>query len=437
MQNNNIKLILKELLIDDVKPNHLIDVEWLINYLRQGSKNKAPLFLSLGESWTEAPPILLDNLKKVPRYTHGYQLSMYGLPRLRKAVTNYIQKTQQIPKSLIGSLYETAITWTGTRNSMFDFGRMLSEEYFTNDKQLIITTAPGWDYQGVFEPLGFKTKFISLDKEDKFFPNIQKINENLGAVNQKALVVINAQHNPTSVNWPPYIIERIIDICIEKSFAVLIDDAFFGIHNYKCNPTSSLRILLEKLAQTKKEIPWLAVRSFGKEFAINGWGIGAIIANPVLLDKFVNQYRINHTYNYAGFLQYALSEWINSKDSKQYTDARSKAIEENKDKIKNAFLKYFGYKQSSLYDGDCTNFLMFDIPSIFSTSADGTKLFLKECFEKTGILFSDAWPKPYNTINDLGIQCARMYVSSDSKVFKEMVKRLKEHGFHYNMDSFR
>ncbi|MEK7153658.1 MAG: aminotransferase class I/II-fold pyridoxal phosphate-dependent enzyme, partial [Patescibacteria group bacterium] len=222
---------LKTLLFDTVKPNHLKEVECLMGYIKAGSPCGEPLFLSLGETWEHTPDTLTGFLGETPKYTHGYQLSMYGLPALRTVLGKYVAKDYGLAVPIRqGKEFEIAVTWTGTRNAMYDYGRLLRDQYFGTQPPQIITTAPGWDYPGVFEPLGYKTQYINLPKEKNFTPNIEAFKEViLGSKGQKALLVINAQHNPTSINWSEALVRGIIRLALEHSLAILIDDAHYGV----------------------------------------------------------------------------------------------------------------------------------------------------------------------------------------------------------------
>lgn len=58
---------------------------------------------------------------------------------------------------------------------------------------------------------------------------------------------------------------------------------------------------------------WLATRSLGKECSCNGWALGALIAEPALLDGFVSDVLQEHQYNCGGALQWAMAESLEPK----------------------------------------------------------------------------------------------------------------------------
>ena len=143
---------LRTLLFDTISPNRLEEVAYLQSYISDGCPHGEPLFLSLGETWEHTPKSLTQRLSNTPAYTHGYQLSMYGLPELRKVLNDYLASDHHLPTSAKPDEdFRIATSWTGTRNAMYDYGRLLQEQYFETGPTRIITTAPGWDYPGVLK----------------------------------------------------------------------------------------------------------------------------------------------------------------------------------------------------------------------------------------------------------------------------------------------
>ncbi|HEV7454919.1 MAG TPA: pyridoxal phosphate-dependent aminotransferase [Candidatus Saccharimonadales bacterium] len=431
---------LRTLLFDTVVPNRLQEVAELKRYISDGSPYGEPLFLSLGETWEHTPEALRKSMGKAPLYAHGYQLSMYGLPEFRQLVGKYIEDSHKLAKvATLGVDYEIAASWTGTRNAMYDFGRLLLHEYFDGAGE-VITTAPGWDYPGVFGSLSYKISYVQLEKEKAFHPEITSFEQAVAnPAARKALLVINAQHNPTSVNWPETLVRQLIKLALENSLALLIDDAHYGVCHPDVKPTSSLRILLEELQNYPNyTAPWMAVRSFGKQFGINGWGIGALTAAPKLLDRFVNVYRTQHIYNYGGVMQYALGEWLKSTEPSNFLSARSQEIMDNKQMIQSALIEKFGYPERDIFIGDCTNFILFSIPEHFAEKNDGVKAFLRQCLSY-GIVLTDAWPKPYDTPTDVedNFNCIRLFAGASTKTIQLFLERLEAHGFGYGMQAFQ
>jgi aspartate/methionine/tyrosine aminotransferase len=96
---------------------HLIP-STLIQYYQEAIQpitQHEPVILSIGENWEEPPKFLLEALRNVPSVVHGYQLSMYGLPRLRQALKSFLHQSYQLESHHLQVDYEVAVTSAGTR----------------------------------------------------------------------------------------------------------------------------------------------------------------------------------------------------------------------------------------------------------------------------------------------------------------------------------
>lgn len=433
---------LEHLLRDEVLPNHLPDVEWLLDYLDNDCPHGDPIVLSLGETWSRAPTQLTQLLNAQPQLVHGYQLSMYGLPAFRRTLREYIIRSQRITAQ---TAFEVAVTWSGTRSMMFDYGRLLRTDHTDQRTPVVIATAPGWDYAGVFEPLGFTMRYLQLQPEQSFAPSLEEYDALIEAVSQNpaerlALVVINAQHNPTGVNWSPQVVRRMVRAAIEAEAAILLDDAYYAVHSPKIEPTSALNILLQELAQAsdaQAQQRWLDVRSLGKQFHCNGWALGAVIAHPVTLDRLVNEFRVQHQYNYLGALQQAMSLWLANPASDDFLATLREEYDHKRSVIGALLEQRLNYPRDKFFLGECTSYVLFAIPEVYVAQPDGVRQYLRDCFTHTGVLYSDPWLMPRVGPAQGKLYYARMYLGPELDVLETAIERMARAGLTYDMLSVR
>lgn len=429
--------ILKELLFDDIKPNHLTEVEWLMDYMNMGNQKGELIFLSLGETWKNTPRQLIECLHKAPPSGHGYQLSMYGLPALRQKFKDLLAAEYRLePHWSNDGLYEISVCQNGTRSVMFDFASWLKEKYVQNRKPVLITTGPGWDYCGVFGSFGFETQYLPLEASNGFRPDIHALVKMLESATDDLSVApvfcLNTQHNPTGVNWSPSEVNAILEVLLNRNIPVLLDDAYFAIHEPSVTPTCSLNLLLEKISRGHlKKYPWLMVRSFGKQFSCNGWGIGVVAAAPHILDELVNSYQIRHHYNIGGHNQLAMLAWLNMPESSEYIKTRNIDISSNRRLFINGLVNRLGLDKAKLIEADCTNFQLFPLPNRYIQS--GANAFIKDCLFNAGVLFTDAWPLPYNSgTGFLPLPYARTFLGVDALQIEETIARLENNRIFFN-----
>ncbi len=119
---------LELLLLDRLKPNHLAEVDWLLSYLNDPARaSKFPIFLSLGQAWEKTPSTLIAKMLEIPAFTHGYGLSMYGYPPLRRTLCKYVEEQYGLNPTYHKEyrLYEVAVAQTGTRSCLYNFAAWL------------------------------------------------------------------------------------------------------------------------------------------------------------------------------------------------------------------------------------------------------------------------------------------------------------------------
>lgn len=381
-------------------PDGLADERIVREYVAKGCPAGDPIYLSVGETWTEiAPGLLAEAVKPWPAALNGYLLSQYGLPRLQKVLRKYIPRTHQLPADFeAGRDFEVAVASHGTRTYMFDFGRMLQAKATLFSKTpVVVAPLPGWDYTGVFSNLGFKMQYLPLRRENQFHPHSNDIEQNLKEIDSHpgeylALVVINAQHNPTGVNWSEREVRLLIKLALERNAAILIDDAYYAISDPKVKATSSLKILAEELQALSKEardsVAWLAVRSLGKQFHCNGWGIGVATSSPGCLHQVIIRHLFNRTYTYSGILQNAMATWLESPESDAYLEMKRHDFLDKKETIVHDLETLLHYPKESFYKGDCGSYVLFEIPpyALVNKTAQAEEEFRAALFFKTGVL---------------------------------------------------
>lgn len=415
---------LRAMLDDTVAPNHLPDVTWLRQYLAAGAPAGEPIMLSLGETWDHTPQPLLDALREAPANSHGYQISMYGLPLLRTVLKEYVADTQRLPRS---DAWELAVSWTGTRSAMRDFAIYVAAERARGGRPpgSVLAVAPAWDYAGLTEPLGFDTVYVPFDPANGGSVSPEAVRRTAAGLAPGALslVVINAQHNPTGANWPPDVVAILVETALEHGAAVLVDDAYYGLCPPEAPVTSALEILLGYLDGQRSPVPWLGVRSLGKQFHCNGWALGAVTAEPALLDTLVNDLRPQHTFNYAVQLQWAMARWLGRPSAVAGYLAGERAATAAKRAAVLDRLPEEVRRRSIA--GPSAPYVLFPVP-------DGLKVgdYLRSAVLDCGVLLSDAWPLA--RIGDAGevpdAGYARLYLGPDQELLMAAIDRLAAAG---------
>ncbi|WP_394846242.1 aminotransferase class I/II-fold pyridoxal phosphate-dependent enzyme [Pendulispora brunnea] len=435
---------LESLLEDDVLTSRMPDVGLLTRYLKDGCPHGAPICMSFGETWNQVAPGLVTRVTSEPRHVHGYQLSMYGLPVLRRTVRDYLIEDHGLAGvAETGRDFEVAVTWSGTRSAMFDFGRLLLDRgdvASASRTPVVLAAGPSWDYEGALAPLGYRVRYHALRPETGFRPSLEEVHAVLDRIDANpeerlAMVVINAQHNPTAVNWDADFVSALIRIAMDRKAAILVDDAYFAVHDEGVSATSALRLLLCELATRRDpdaRCRWLAVRSLGKQFHCNGWGLGGMVADPAILDLLVNRYRLHNSLMYGGVHQHAMADWLRAPESRQFLRNQQRLYTEKRRFIGEFMKARLHYPEAAVHLGKTTSYIMFAAPKAYASIPEGLDRFKMDCFRDTGVLFAPAWPWPYAAGTQHHLPYLRMFIGADFDAIRVALRRLADAGFHYD-----
>ncbi|MEV0388995.1 aminotransferase class I/II-fold pyridoxal phosphate-dependent enzyme [Nonomuraea sp. NPDC050643] len=401
-----------------VVPNRLPDTVWLEQFLAKGESREA-ILLGLGERWEGTPSGLLWGLRDVPAFAHGYQLSAYGLPWLRAVLRDYIRDTHRL--SDYDDAFEVAVSWTGTRSVMRDFGQLVRARN-TGRALSAVVVGPAWDYAGVLEPSGFDVRYMDPTASSSWVPTAEMVEEFTQALKAPpTLVVINAQHNPTGLSWEPSAVRALVRLAVEHRAGVLLDDAYYGFLDSAEQPTSALLELLREAGD--EQFAWCAVRSLGKQFNCNGWALGAITAPPSLLDDLVNEMRAAHTYNHGGHLQTAMAHWLSDRAAVEAFLAHERSIYQVRRQKAIDGLVAGGVPDHEIVAGPAGPYLLYPVPANY---ADRGR-YLERCAVETGVFMSDAWPSTRRLEPRSG-RHIRMYLGRSPELISDACMRLAEAG---------
>ncbi|MFE4497125.1 pyridoxal phosphate-dependent aminotransferase [Streptomyces niveus] len=363
--------------------------------------------LSLGETWLGPPPGLVDALRTAPLWSHGYALTPYGWPALRNALRNYITTSHGLTG--LGDDFDVSVSQGSTRSSMPDFARLLDEEAAETRRPsglarlralrprtgagrhpIAVTSSPGWDYAGALGPTGYEMRTYPLVRSRDYQPDITTVTNTLRRARRDTVgalvLVLNSQHNPTGSNWAPSVVREMIGAALDVGAALLVDDAYYGVHDPNAAPTSTLRILLDELrGLAPEERPrWLAVRSLGKQFRCNGWGLGSLTAAPDTLRKLAD--RLTHrTYVTAGPLQHAMAEWIRDPRADAFLAHQNEQYAHRRATVAKLLEDELGYPPHAYYAGQCAAYMLMRVPRWVPATDDYRSLVLR----RTGVLLGE------------------------------------------------
>jgi aspartate/methionine/tyrosine aminotransferase len=393
----------------------------LKNYIERGCTHGPPIPLALGENWRGAPAGLIELLSAAPAYCDGYLLAPSGLPDLQLAIVDWLSEEYDVPLGSTSLLIGASPT--GTRSLMHAFGAWLASECWHGDQIHLTSFTPSWDYRGVFTPLRFIDNPITLSPDNGFAPDLARIEAAIGSVPRSArqLVVLNPQHNPTAVNWPAETLSSIIQLASDAGAALLIDDAYYGLTDSGTIPSSALNALLETRV-AESSLPFMLVRSLGKQFSCNGWSVGAYLGDEQSVLGLQRQLAAR-SLNVGGRMQWALSRWIGSAPAAADVSARRDSQSRTR-RLATDILPTLNLEPEDIIAGDATPFVVFRVPPAFRGEARPTASFLAAAAER-GVNFSPLLPSATGLGMEQGDNWVRMYLGLGPEAVAGAIERLE------------
>ncbi|MGA8116296.1 MAG: pyridoxal phosphate-dependent aminotransferase [Actinocatenispora sp.] len=405
-----------------------------------------PIPLSIGDpGFTgSAPPAgLRDLLAEAPQHTHGYQYTGWGLPEARQLIAQHLVDEQHLAEHATPSDdFDIALTSHGTRAVMRDFGRwLLTQHPGERRAPVALCATPGWDYAGPLESAGYQMRHWPLRVEHGWWPHLDDIDTALHALDHDpdarlGLVVINAQHNPTGRSWPSGTVRHLIHAAHQRGAGILLDDPYYAVHTGQPDavPCPALRELLAIL-HANPPAPsrtgparrhWCAVRSLGKQFAVNGWGVGTVTAHPDTLNA-LDQSAFAWAFPGGADRQWAMARWLTDDASARWTAGQRATLRGARTALTTA-LRDLGWPADTVPAGECTPYALIPVPRAYHRQPGGAARWRTDLLAATGVLLAPA------TIEhpDLDAPYLRIYLGAAPDVLDEALTRIRRAGVTYH-----
>lgn len=392
---------------------------------------------SIGDpSFTSAqvPQRLLDYAIEAPRELHGYQASMGGLPAARQAIASYLMRTTGLDRAgRYGSDFQIALTAGGTRGVIGDFGRLLRERA-RDDRSIPVAlcTSPCWDYAGPLEDAGYEMAYWPLRAEYGWQPDVadarRVATEVVGQGGKRlAIVIVNAQHNPTGCGWSADTLAGLFDLAAAYGAGLLLDDPYFEVRTPHALPVAAPTALLEFLARTRdggRRLDWCAVRSLGKQLGVNGWGVGTLTAGPGTVKDLLDR-AFRRRFPGNAHHEWAIAHYLADPVSEYNAVVQREALADKRERFARA-LRQLGWPDEMIGGGEFTPYVLVATPPAWARSPHVAERYRRHLLDRTGILVAHASIEDASLAGaDSGTSWVRFYLGVSDEVFDTILDRLK------------
>ena len=264
-------------------------------------EGKKIIHLEVGEPDFKPPKEVKTALAEVYDKGYGKYGSAKGITELRKALA----EDRGTNTSWSGTITEENIMiCPGARFAVY-----LAITTLLNPGDEMIVIEPAWPaYKDCALNAGIKVRTIKTTLETKWEPSVEQINNTINE-NTK-MIVLNYPNNPTGKILPRKLLDSIIQTAKEHDLYVLSDEIYeYYFMDGDLPPLQLWEHRYEKSIITS---------SFSKSYAMTGYRIGWVIAEPSIIEKMSKLQALSLT-NVSEPIQYvALKAWTNTRTNSSY-----------------------------------------------------------------------------------------------------------------------
>jgi len=278
----------------DGKQTHL---SVFLNAKAHEEEGKKIIHLEVGEPDFKPPKEVKTALEEV--YDKGY--GKYGSPKGIKELVKALAIRNTV-------FEESVMVCPGARFAVY-----LAITTLLNPGDEIIVIEPAWPaYKDCALNAGIKVRTIKTTLETKWEPSIEQINN---AINENTkMIVLNYPNNPTGKILPADMIEKIMFIAMDHDLYVLSDEIYEYYSRGGLNRCQVWTHNYEKSIVTK---------SFSKSYAMTGYRIGWVIAEPSIIEKMSKLQALSLT-NVSEPIQYVALQAIMAFEAENINIIRSR-----------------------------------------------------------------------------------------------------------------
>ena len=261
--------------------------------------------INLSQGFPEFPlsEELIDLVYRNMQIGHNQYAPMPGLPKLREAIAQKIEKSYQLK---LDPATEVTVT-AGATEAIFSTIMAL-----VSKGEEVLVLEPAYDcYIPAIQLAGGTVKTVSLNTED-FTPDWDAIE---AAVNEKTkLLIINTPHNPSGAVFSKEDVQKLKQLVNKHPQLIILSDEVY--EHIIFDQKEHLSVLGDELLAQRS----VAVYSFGKTFHATGWKIGYVVA-PAALSKEIRKVHQYNCFSVHTPSQYALADYL--QDPAHYADLGS------------------------------------------------------------------------------------------------------------------
>jgi len=243
--------------------------------------------LSIGEPKHEPPAFVLDAINMNQSGLAKYP-STHGLPELRKALSDWIEKRYQLSDGQINP--ETQVLpVNGSREGLFSFAQAAIDK--SKKDPLVVMPNPFYQiYEGAAILAGATPYFVNASERTYFIPDYNSIPSSI--LQHCQLLYICSPGNPSGQVIDKPLLQHLIKLAYEYDFVLVADECYSEIYQDDNNRPPGLLEAANDMGYTDFE-NLVVFNSLSKRSSVPGLRSGFVAGDASLIEKFL-LYRTYH-----------------------------------------------------------------------------------------------------------------------------------------------
>ena len=254
--------------MEKIKPSATLTVNAKAAELK--AQGKEVISLAAGQPDLSPPQSIIEGVKKAIEEGATRYTPVAGIPELLEAIGDYYKKFYNVEISS-----DMVVTTNGGKQGLYNiFQALLDPE----DEVLI--PAPYWvSYPDMVYLSYGKPVIVPTEPQNNFLVTPDLLEKYITP--KTKILVLNTPSNPTGCHYSQDRFDEIVKWAIDKGLFIISDEIYDQLVYPPATPTS--------IAKWLKEYPEniAIVNGLSKSFAIPGWRMGYVIADPKLIKTIV------------------------------------------------------------------------------------------------------------------------------------------------------
>ena len=382
------------------------------------AKGRAPIALAMGAPVAPPPQFVYDKLAEALKIP---QIHTYSSPKGENFYLEAIAKRMKNRFNVELDPQTEIFSLIGSKEGIANFIRaLINPTNIEQDKDIIPVPDPGYaSYSQMIKTNGGISYPISLNKENNYMPDMNKIWENLikDGLNPSKVkaMMINYPSNPLGATCTKDYLKHVVDFCKEKQIWLMSDAAYCDIYfEEQAKPHSIFEI------EGAKDVA-VEFYSFSKPYSMTGFRLGWICGNKEAVGTFG---RLKSTIDTGLFkaLQKCAAAVLNSKEGDEYIEQANKSFKKKQQIVINGF-RELGWKIEENDIPKATFYIWLPIPPRYKTS----KEFTDDLLKTSGIVVV-----PGNGFGANGEGWFRLSAVATDEQLMDVIERMKKDGFYFS-----